>query len=539
MKAFSKSDYILFFLVLAALVWIFFALPPLSLYSHDEGAKYVQMKNFYLNGSLAIQYPGENINLPFRHFLPQSLDFAQSGDKLYCIFPPLFAYLSSLFYPFLGDRVTHFLPMLTFFLSLLLLSRILKWIIRETFLYYLLLATFLIGSPLFLYAFTFWEHLPSVFIVVGSLYFLVRHFYVKESRRDIFLSAFVLGLGIFFRTEIFYLMVAFLISFGTLVGAQRKAKNLAPLLIGAALPVLGYVLFNLRNYENILGLYIWHNYKELKIYHFSIIDSIVSLGVTVLCLGLVLGARRGNLDAGDRREMYSFAAILGLGFLLAFFGKSPGVKLFSEFPAAFLVFFGISSRIEKFKDESMVFGNLVFGIIVLFIFLVQYFLHGNPHKSVRFCLPIIPFIIIFLASEHKRIFVNRWMHGITALLILFSFSFGLYNLKNDIWKHKSYNSKRIEFLKKYTHDGDVIVFAKDGLMEYAGPLFFERIYCITPLPETLTMLFNVLKERGVGYCYFWASGPGCSSGSFSDQNFRVISSERFGNSTYLFKVLIE
>ena len=535
MKGFSKSDYILFFLVFAALVWIFLVLPPLSLCSNDEGAKYVQMKNFYLYKSLAIEYPGQQLGFGFEYLLKQQGPFAQRGDKLHCTYPPLFTYLSSLFYPLLGDRVTHFLPLLAFFLSLILLSRTLKFLTQNTFLYYLLLFAFLLGSPIFIYAFTFWEHLPAVFLVVCSLYFLVRYFYVNASKLNLFLSAFIISLASLFRTEVLFLVFSYTVSFGLILAQRRQIREMAALLAGGAVPLTAYVIFNLFYYQHPWVHILYHSPN----FQFSFKKSLLLAGIILSGIALAFIYKRDQLDSFLKTKFYSFVPILWLWVVIVLFEQSPIVSLILSFPAILLMFFGISERIERRKDKEMTLGNVILGTVVVFICLEAYFLFHNPDLTVRYCLPVIPFAIIFMAAEHERIFVGKPIYGVLIGFLLFSLIYGLYNFKNDIWRYKWYNWKRIEFLQKYTMVGDVVIFQNNRLMEHGGPLFFDRIYLVSDRPDELTKIFNLLKDRGVIHCYFWTFDSDSFSQKWNSKTIRSDFQTPGFPPYYLFKVFIE
>jgi hypothetical protein len=257
------------------------------------------------------------------------------------------------------------------------------------------------------------------------------------------------------------------------------------------------------------------------------------------CIALSFIYKRDKLDSVLKKEIYSFIPILLLWFVLVVFERSPIIHLFIAFPAALFMFFGFSKRIVGLRNEDMAFGNLLFGTIIFFILLVSYFFYNNPDLSVRYCLPIIPFIIIFIASEHKRIFIAKSIYAISIVFFIFSLGYGLYHFKNSIWKYKWYNTQRIEFLKKYTHDGDVVIFQDNRLMEHAGPLFFERIYLIANEPDVLKKLFNVLKSKGISYFYFWTNDPYYFSEKW---NYKTICYD-FDlpglDSYYLFKVIID
>jgi hypothetical protein len=144
-----------------------------------------------------------------------------------------------------------------------------------------------------------------------------------------------------------------------------------------------------------------------------------------------------------------------------------------------------------------------------------------------------------MASEYKRIFIAKSIYAVLIGFLLFSSIHGLYNLKNDIWRYKWYNTKRIEFLQKYTTDGDVVIFQDNRLMEHAGPLFFERIYLVSDGEKELTRVFRTLKTRGINHCYFWTFDPDCFSQKWNDETIRIISRHEFEGGSYLFKINME
>jgi len=59
----KKFDLIIQATVFVILVGLFFYLPPLGIWSNDEAVKYIQMKNFHLHGTVAIDYPGTGLCL--------------------------------------------------------------------------------------------------------------------------------------------------------------------------------------------------------------------------------------------------------------------------------------------------------------------------------------------------------------------------------------------------------------------------------------------------------------------------------------------
>ncbi|MCX6844931.1 MAG: hypothetical protein NTX53_21935 [candidate division WOR-3 bacterium] len=564
-KRTSSPEYVLFALVLAGLVWLFFALPPLGLCSNDEGAKFVQMKNFVLHHRLAIEFPAQKLGFGVQHVLGDQRMFAERMGRMYCTYPPLFPFLSSLLYPLLGNRVTHFLPLLSFFLSLILLSRILRQLRTSVLMRYSMLFAFLVGSPVLMYSITFWEHLPGVLMAMCSLYFVVRCFGADGARgvgdlpapartqsgrrASLFLSAFCLGAGALFRTEMLFLVAAYMVALG--VNAARSEgsggerwKKLWPAAAGAAIPLLGNVVFNSANYRH-PWLHIAYNSSGFRLSGwFAALPAAALLGAVAL---FAVG-RKYRLGPAVRADFLGFVAILWLWFVVALLGKSPVAGLFLLFPVTFLVLYGRGNRqIEESGDRGLKeptvssnpqVGSVVFWTTVAFLSLTSYFMYKNPDVSVRYCLAIVPFVIVYVAAEEKRIFSAKPVWVLLAGFLLASTGFGLRGLKNDVWRFVKNNAQRVEFLKQHTASGDVVVFEHNRLMEHAGPLFFERVYLVARDSSQLAEIEDRLRSRGVATYYYWTSDPGfrpTGGASLARYDFEMPGINCF----YLFKVGIE
>ena len=517
-------EYVLFALVLAGLVWLFFALPPLGLCSNDEGAKFVQMKNFALYHKLAIEFPAQKLGFDVQHVVRNQAMFAERMGRMYCTYPPLFPFLSSLLHPLLGNRVTHFLPLLSFFLSLLLLSRILRRLRTSALMRYSMFFAFLLGSPILMYSITFWEHLAGVLMAMCSLYFVVRYFGREGAteagdlpvaartqsggRANLFLSAFFLGVGALFRTEMLFLVAAYLAALGvnaagTEGSGGERWKKLWPAAAGAAIPLLGNVVFNYANYGH-PWLHIAYNSPGFRLSGLSVA---LPAGALLGAVALFAVWRRYRPGPDGRADFLGFLAIVWLWFLFVLHWKSPVTSLFLLFPVTLLVLYGKGNRgaNEPAVSSNPRAGSVVFWTVVAVLSLTSYFMYRNPDVSVRYCLAVVPFVIVFVAAEERRIFSAKPVWVLLAGFLLVSAGFGLKGLKNDVWRFVEYNARRVEFLKQHTASGDVVVFKDDRLMEHAGPLFFERVYLVARDSGELAEIEDRLSSRGVATYYYWTS----------------------------------
>jgi hypothetical protein len=542
MKGFSKTDLALFLFVFLVLLCLFWVLPPLGLSSNDEAVKYIQMKNFYLNGTLEIKYPGEKIGLGPEYLVPNQLLFVQKGDKLYCVFPPLFSYLSSLFYPLFGDRVIFFLPLLAFFLSLLLFAVILKRLLADKFLYYLLIFTFLLGTPMLIYAQAFWEFMPAVLCVTCSLFFLVRYFHEKPSGVFLFLSALLLGCGSFFRTEVIILYACYAVSLGCHLAFEKKFRDLGILSAGMAIPLVALAITNLINYQDVFGLHISFNWS---IHQYPVVQTLLSAAALVGLAAFFCICRRSAMSRDQREQIYAFAVLLWLGFVLYLYGQTAFVSLALKFPVSLFIFFGMAGRLEGIGDRHSAFGNVLAGTVVLFIWGGSYIL-GDFHPGVRFALVIIPAVLVFVASEHKKIFVAAPVYVIFIAFVLYSTTVVFLNMKTD-WTYKAFNQKRVEFLAENTAAGDAIIFVSKPYIHHAGPLFFDRIFigmkyrgCGGSCAEVedLATIFTTLEERGLKHCYYFTHDPDFLMGEGKYRTTKMTFSVENVGRLYLYKVFL-
>jgi hypothetical protein len=171
-----SGEMVLLSFALAAIAGLCFFLAPPGLSSNLEGVHYVQMKNFALNGSLAIDSPAFGLGFEAKDLAGPRGFFESREGRLYAVAPPVFPWLASLFQPVFGERAVDFTPVLFVFLSALVLGAALDRVMQRGVLYYLLIAAFLGGSPVLLLAFKFTGQSLALFLIVAGLFLLVRHF---------------------------------------------------------------------------------------------------------------------------------------------------------------------------------------------------------------------------------------------------------------------------------------------------------------------------------------------------------------------------
>jgi hypothetical protein len=531
------SKFLLIFVAIVV-VWVYFAFPPLALYSNDEGAKHIQMKSFYLNHwqKLAIEYPGEEIGLDFSYLNPTRY-FAIRNSVLFCTYSPSFTFFSSLFYPLLGDRVTHFLPLLSLFLSFALLAKTLELVMRRGIFYYLLLFVFLIASPVYLYSLTFSEHLPAVFLVMVSLYYLTRYFKKSASNFNLFMSAFPLGIAVFFRTEIFFLIASFAVALGWVIFKNRLGKKIIVVAVGFAVPISVYCLTNFIFYGSWLGLHEAYH----KPYHFSLRMSIIY----TLCLfigGCAAYIVNRHKDRELVRHYYSFILILWLVVILVFFNLSPVSALFLGFPLVIMLFFNAGQFIEEIFTLKPSLDHLILIATVVYISLTAIFFLLNPDLDIRYLLAVVPLTLVYLGMRSREIEKFKPLYITLLLLIGAGFLANGSALKNRILRYNYYNLERVKFLESHTQKDEVVIFQANPLMEHCGPLFFERIYIVSKNGGgDLKDILTTLKTKGIRSCYYWTMDPNFVKSFSAETGYKLSESEfasKLGPPHYLVKITL-
>jgi hypothetical protein len=534
-RLFSGTDYLIFLLLLVSCAGAFVALPPLGLTSNDEGARYVQMKNFALHGALPIEYPGQAIGLSANDVAKDQDGFVERGGKLYITYPPLFTYLSSLAYPLLGDRVTTLLPLLAVSLCVVILAGTLKLLVQGGLFYYVLLFGFLVASPVYPFAIRFVEHVPAVFLVLLSLYFLVRYFRIKPSLSNLCLSASLLSAGVFFRPEVVLLAMPFTAYVSVTLCAQREARKAGAVIACSVVPILLYALINQRLYGSTLLLHLLYNSLG---FHLSRGQAGLAVG-TLLFVGLLaLLTRRCSEESLTKERVYGFIPVLFIPFMLFVSTRSPVPALFLAFPLLLIIFFAISRRGEKLLSEPMSLGNILFVTVSSFLLLVSWLFADNAVGSIGYCLVVIPFVIVFVGHEEKNITSSRPMVTLVLALLVFSACYSAYTLKSVTWRYKQYNAERIAFLKAQTKPGDIVICDSQPRLEHAGPLFFERIFMVADSPCQLSRVVTLLKEKEIERAYLWAGFRGLSAGNSYSRPRPLVFSSKHGPENYLSSVTL-
>ncbi len=502
----KKSGETLFLLtVLAVLAGLCFAAVPPGLSSNEEAVQVVQMKNFALNGSWEIQSPAFGLGFEAKDLAGRRGYFESRDGRLYATPPPFFPWVASFFYRALGERAVAFAPILFVFLSALVLGLILDRVMERDVLYWLLLAAFLAGSPVFMKGLIFSGMSLSLFLVTLALWPLASHFGGKPSPVRLFSASLLIGISVVVRMECVLMAGSFWLGAALVLAVQRRMKELGAVLAGCAISLAVLVLHDVALHGRSPGPYAQF---LLQFYALSPIRLAALGGAVLLSLGLVVLSVREEANEPLRKAVLSVLSVMILfGAVLLTAARFTVSHLMALFPTVLFVFCGVPARLRRVKQgdgtlEGILAATvslcLVFGAAVL-----------NPGSWIVFSgwLPMIPLALLLLARERKTLFAAPGMIVVLAFFCGVGFVNASQESRERILQYRDYNAARVAFLDRHTSAGDVVLFQDVGSLELAGPLFFDRVFLIVKDPDEQGRFVRQLRDRGIGEIFVWTVRP--------------------------------
>jgi hypothetical protein len=184
-------------------------LPHEGFFINDSGCKLVQVEGLIRSGyaDLSVPWPGQRLD-PALQFRPILEPFAKVIDgRFFIYFPIPFAFLSSFPYRLLGPPGLLVLPFLAGLLLLPAIGALADLLPGAPWGRVLAVPAVALGTPLWFYSMTFWEHAPAVCLATWGLVFLLR-FLAGRARRGAAIGALLLGLAVYLRDDMALLALA-------------------------------------------------------------------------------------------------------------------------------------------------------------------------------------------------------------------------------------------------------------------------------------------------------------------------------------------
>ncbi len=500
----STGENLFLVFVLAALAGILLALTPPGLSSNEEAVQYVQMKNFVLKGTLDIDSPAFNLGFGAEDVAgPRGL-FESRDGRLYAVAPPVFPWVASLFYPPLGERAVDFTPILFLFLSVLVLGFVLDRLMPRGFLYYLLLATFLLGSPVFLQGLMFSGIALALFLIVSALWLIVSHFGGYPAGAKLFGACVLMGASVLVRVECLPVALSFYLCAAIVLATQRRMKDLRVVLAGFIFSIAMLALHDLTLHGRFPGPYL-QLYSPL--YALSPIR-VVALGGAFIasCFMFIMSLREG-IAPGLRAVLSSLPVVICVAVIGATAARISLYHLLTLFPAVLFVFFGVPALLDGLKKNEGTLDTILAATVFLCMFLGAVILRPGEWVVSAVWVPMVPPVIMLMAMNRKTIFATEGMSLVLTFFIGVALVNGIQDSQERILKYKTYNGARVEFIGRHTAAGDAVLFSDVGSRDHAGPLFFDRVFLLAKSPNDEERLVRQLRERGVNGIYEWTANP--------------------------------
>jgi len=427
-------------------------------YQGDGGMKFMVIKQ--INAGQGFKY----LDLPHeawvkeiwqQGFFPVKEPFLYKTAVGYVVsFPPGFQLASAFFYKYFGYSGLYILPLFSMLTLWYWVYAVLKKSGINSSMTALGIFVLVFCSPLTIYGFTYWEHMPAVCLLfAGIAYVVIRH----ENFLTATIFGFLSGLAVWLRPEA--LVVCFLYSLsGFILYLKEHKKSYWFFVAGMVLSIGSFLLFNKINYDSFLGV---HGYQVLEN------NSLYSRLVRV------------------------FKNELKINWLLLKF-----------FPFTFFVAVLFWELLKKRKKISLSL-QLLAGIVTAFPLLAPFMLPntGGGQWGPRYFLPVIPFIVVLLLLFCKEMEYSPFREKLLSitLLLMIVFSFYLNVYKGGFKELRQGNYTRIkpalEFIKQ--QEEKAIIVNTEHIPMEMGSVFKTKNFFLAEDTGTLRKLIQVLKKKGI------------------------------------------
>lgn len=213
--------------IVMAYLGTFLILPHDGFWINDNGCKFIQLQGMIRTNyrDFSIPWPGQDLDPSFAYQpLPSPFGHVING-RLYGTFSPVFPMLSSFPYRLWGFHGLLLLPLASVLLTLPAVWS-LTGILTESspaqrLAQSLALLVVALGTPVWFYSMTFWEHVPAVCLATWSVAYYIQ-FVVRGQIRKLITAVGFCALSVYFRDELYLLAATLLVL--TVSNSQRRYR---------------------------------------------------------------------------------------------------------------------------------------------------------------------------------------------------------------------------------------------------------------------------------------------------------------------------
>ena len=505
-----------------------------AFWSEDAGVKYLQALNLSRSHwtDASLEYPGEKID-PRMDFNPLAgaHTYTRNG-KIYSTYPLPFSFVSSLALQRFGFPGLYLIPFLSTLILLAVTYRLgrLFFTIEHAL---LMTAVTAFATPIFFYAFTFWEINIAASLLMIGLYLSLKSGTEATLWRMVTAGA-IMGSAVFFRAELILFAVSYIIA---RVISRKDRRHSSLIGAGAGISVFGFLMLQLAT-EGSIMVHLFHNisvrpqefstigsflhYKWGLIYQLLFsghpetrMNALLLAPVVALSLWLAIRGRKDSRSAysaallqaesatPDKRREYAcallFSAVL-LSYLcyvvLSLFGRFP--IRFTPFTSGLLLFSPwIAIGFYRPRGRGGIPVEL-FGTTVLFIVLMALVVptSGGLQWGPRYLTAAYPLLVMIAWDSfillRKTVKFRRRLTAVFLLLITVSLvheGYGIYLLK----RKKEFNRAVMSNLS--SSPIETVVALPWWIPLSLAPIFPEKEFFAAREPGQLDRLIELLKKN--------------------------------------------
>jgi hypothetical protein len=501
-----------------------------GLWQIDNANKLLQLQGILHSGGedFSLPWPGKSLD-PSIEYNPIPYLFSRVEDgKLYSVFSPVFALVSTVPYALAGMTGLYVLPVLASLIMLVGIGRLAHLIALDEITPLpsvqrhaaILLAG--LCTPIWFYSVVFWEHTIAVCLCVWSIYYVLE--YRRRRGQSLLAKAAVLAaMSAYFRDELYIFCVVIAVAAAWVAenGKVRVGVTTLGLSIASVVPlwafqwyVTGHPFgFHLGSHLlTVAGVFDHLSTRPQVI--FNLLLSSTPIPVISILIAIPFAAalfRRPSESEGTNTEARIFAAALvGAGVSLVgyhFFDSPIGYMLHSSnslFTVAPFVILGLLRRRADASSESVVdtgyFIRVVaLGFVTLYVLAAPEFGSRGIHWGNRYLLLLYALGAALAAGKIVETFgatpAARGRSGRVLVIALIALSFGAQLFSLRLLDQKKELSYRLNEAMRDRPEEIVVTTLRWAPQELFAS-FYDKIFLYADSPAALGRITDWLIATG-------------------------------------------
>jgi hypothetical protein len=308
-----------------------------------------------------------------------------------------------------------------------------------------------------------------------------------------------MGAAVFFSPQSLFLFASFLIAASVVFCRAKRWNDVAAILSGGLAAAMVFVISDRILYGRFPAPYL----ADFLQYH-SLSETRLALFAAILCIALLVPfiARRAGMGASWVSVSHILLVVLLMTAVLITSARHAVLPFVLSFPAVLFTFYGIGGSLEARAEGRGSIELILAGSVLICLLLSSSVVRPNDWTTLKACLPTVPIAVLAMGLSGDRLFKHPGMYGLLALAATIALFLGFGEAKANFWRYTVYNDAKVDFLKRETGPGAVIIFDNMGSMEHAGPLFFDRVFLVAR-GRQIEPLLERLREMGVKQCHVW------------------------------------